>query len=854
LIQDFLAWNDENGGSRRLRHGANCYRRLTVSAGSHPRELRQRACHDNGRLCYDKQEMRPLKLHTKTTLLASAITLAVLMATLLLVSLRIFNLVRESEKELARLQAISVAEQISLMPIPRDQDDLERAIRQARGARTQIVAMSVTELAGNTLVKRVLSAEKGAVADLPAEMQAAISAGSNFPVVSLLQTTRVAGKDETQFQVIAPITEKGRVDGAVVLVERLDSVPTIAKYYAQTAGWLGVAAVILTIAAIYLLFRSLVYRPMNNLIEAMASVKDGSLDVQVPTSTQDEFGRLATGFNSMIGRIRELTLEREAQQETLRERVREATAESNAAAERYRLIFDSNPLPMWVYDAQTLFFLTVNEAATQNYGWTREEFLNLSILDIHPAEDAAALLDDIGRPAEEGAQLRAWRHRRKDGSLIEVEVLAHDLTFEGRKARLVIASDVTEKKRIEAGLLRSQRLESLGTLASGIAHDLNNILSPLSLSTFLLRPKISDSSGQETLDTMEEVIDRGGQLVKQILSFARGAEGELAPLDPKHLLREVSAILRETFPKSIDISSRVTAPVGAVRGNPTQLYQVLMNLCVNARDAMPRGGKLEITAGGAQLDEHSTHLLPDAKPGRYVTISVRDTGAGIPPQVIDKIFDPFFTTKGHGKGTGLGLSISLGIVRSHGGFINVYSEPDMGALFKVYLPALDAESETMAPEDPVEPPAGNGELILLVDDEEPIRRLTRNMLEAFNYRVVTAADGREACAMYREMRAEISAVLTDMMMPVMDGAATISELRRLNPELPIIASSGLAEAGKEQQARVLGARQFLSKPYTAEPLLMALRESLHDGLHGGAMAEPRPDGVARENDETDSDH
>jgi PAS domain S-box-containing protein len=508
---------------------------------------------------------------------------------------------------------------------------------------------------------------------------------------------------------------------------------------------------------------------------------------------------------------------------------------------------------MWVYDSQTLFFLTVNEAATQNYGWTREEFLNMTILDIHLPEDAPKLMhnliENIDHASQSIAHALSWRHRRKDGALIDVEALSHDLTFEGRKARLVIASDVTEKKRIEAGMLRSQRLESLGTLASGIAHDLNNILSPLSLSTFLLRPKISDPGGQETLDTMEEVIDRGSQLVKQVLSFARGAEGEHAPLDLKHALREVIAILKETFPKSINIKYGVSGSIPAVRGNPTQLHQLLMNLCVNARDAMPHGGDLEITIESTELDEHSSRLLPDAIPGRYVTISVRDTGAGIPPQVIDKIFDPFFTTKEHGKGTGLGLSISLGIVRSYGGFINVYSEPAAGALFKVYLPAIDTDPEAVERENRLAPPTGNGELILLVDDEEPIRRITRSMLEAFNYRVVTAVNGREACDIYREKRSEISAVLTDMMMPVMDGPATIAEIRRLNPNVPIIASSGLADAGKEQQALNSGARQFLSKPYTAPRLLRALRESIQNG-----HPETGREGLSEETDETHSDH
>ena len=253
-----------------------------------------------------------------------------------------------------------------------------------------------------------------------------------------------------------------------------------------------------------------------------------------------------------------------------------------------------------------------------------------------------------------------------------------------------------------------------------------------------------------------------------------------------------------------------------------------MNLCVNARDAMPQGGDLEIRVDSARLDERDARLAPEAKPGRYAVISVRDTGMGIPPQIIDKIFDPFFTTKEQGKGTGLGLPTSLGIVRSHGGFIDVSSEPGGGSRFKVYLPALDAVAEAAELEEQPEPPAGEGELIMVVDDEEPIRRATQGMLEAFGYRVVTASDGGEACELYREKCDEISAVLTDMMMPVMDGAAVIAELRSLNPLLPIIASSGLAEAGKEEQALNLGAQKFLSKPYTPASLLWALRLSLRE--------------------------
>ncbi len=768
--------------------------------------------------------MKPLRLHAKTTLLVSAIMLALFLATMLLVSLRMVNLAREEEKALAGLQALSVAEQISLMGSSRDQDDLYRAVAQARAARPNVIAVRLWEQKGDGLIKRASAAEAAASEDvLPqgigAEAFAAMRDRNGSAGAGALPYSTIDKGSEIDYRVFAPVIDQGRFYGIVEVNERLKNVPSIVRSFAQTAALIALAAIVLMTLAIYALFRYLVYDPMNELDEAMARVKDGSLDTKVPVATQDEFGRLATGFNRMIERIRDLTLEREAQQENLRKRVREATAESSAAAERYRLIFDTNPLPMWVYDSATLRFLTVNEAATQNYGWTREEFLQMSIEDI--------LLEDKTGPAGKSERTGDTRHRRKDGSVIEVDVLSHDLMFEGRQARLVIAADVTEKKRIEAGLMRSQRLEALGTLASGIAHDLNNILSPLSISTFLLRSKVSDQSGRETLDTMEEVIERGSRMVKQVLSFARGAQGERVPLDPRRALDELAGILKETLPKSIRVQYSGAGVSGTVLGDPTQLHQVLMNLCVNARDAMPQGGDLEIRAENIEIDSQYAQLFPGAKPDRYVMISVRDTGAGIPPQVMDKIFDPFFTTKA--QGTGLGLSTSLGIVRSHGGFINVYSEPGTGALFKVYLPALDGGAETAETEEEAEGLAGAGELILLVDDEEPIRRITRSMLEASNYRVITASDGAEACALYREKRDEIKLALTDMVMPVMDGAAMISELRRLNPQLPIIASSGLAETGKEAQARSLGAQKFLSKPYTAVRLLRALNELLRGG-------------------------
>lgn len=294
----------------------------------------------------------------------------------------------------------------------------------------------------------------------------------------------------------------------------------------------------------------------------------------------------------------------------------------------------------------------------------------------------------------------------------------------------------------------------------------------------------------------------------------------------RHLLRDVEKIATDTFAKDIRVRTIIPSDLWTVAGDPTQLHQVLLNLCVNARDAMPNGGSLTISAENLALDAHYVAMNPEAHVGPYVFVTVEDNGMGITPEVMTKIFDPFFTTKELGKGTGLGLSTSLGIVRSHGGFIRVYSEPGRGTTFKVYLPAKTESSAAEAEAEAEELPRGNDELILVVDDEASVRQITQQTLEAFGYRVVVAADGAEALAIYARKGTEIAAVLTDMMMPIMDGPATIRVLRRLNPQLRVIAASGLAANGHVAEAASLGVKHFLPKPYTAETLLKALRDLL----------------------------
>jgi two-component system, cell cycle sensor histidine kinase and response regulator CckA len=387
-----------------------------------------------------------------------------------------------------------------------------------------------------------------------------------------------------------------------------------------------------------------------------------------------------------------------------------------------------------------------------------------------------------------------------------------------------IHMDITEKKQLEAQFLRAQRLESLGTLASGIAHDLNNILTPILAIAQLLPLKFPqlDEHTRQMLTMLETSAHRGSDLIKQILAFARGAEGKRVGLQVSHLLVEIERIIDQTLPKSITININIPNDLWLICGDATQLHQVFMNLCVNARDAMPQGGTLGITATNVLVDEAYARKYLDASAGLHVMISVTDTGAGIPAHVLPHIFDPFFTTKEVGKGTGLGLSAVLGIVKSHGGFVDVQSEVNQGSQFKIYLPANPSHATPL--EDDLTLLIGRQELILVVDDEATVCEVIKTALETYNYRVLTAKDGLEAIARYAEHQDEIRTVLIDLMMPTMDGLTTIPLLRQLNPDVQIITMSGLTATEPSTQVNPVGSQYFLPKPLQMRELLSKLAE------------------------------
>ncbi|WP_009632313.1 hybrid sensor histidine kinase/response regulator [Synechocystis sp. PCC 7509] len=469
-----------------------------------------------------------------------------------------------------------------------------------------------------------------------------------------------------------------------------------------------------------------------------------------------------------------------------------------------------------------------NKGAEHLYGYSATEAVG-SFVSRFGHEDNLPQMQELAKAIllSNGAWQGELEQVGKENKKVVVEshwTLVRDRTGQPTSI-LVVNTDIIEKKQLEAQFLRAQRLESVGTLASGIAHDLNNVLAPILMSVQLLKIKFPEPQHQPLLKMLESNVKRGAGLIKQVLSFARGIEGKRVILQIKHLILEVEQIVRETFPKSIVFSTDVDSKLWTVLGDATQLHQVLMNLVVNALDAMPNGGTLKTSAKNIYIDENYARLHIDAQPGSYITIAIADTGTGIAPEVLARIFEPFFTTKNIGAGTGLGLSTVLGIVKSHGGFIQVYSELGQGTEFQVYLPAIQATANQESSDSDL--PLGRGELILVVDDESAIREVTKTSLEVYNYKAITACNGKEAVALYTEHQAEISVVLTDMMMPVMDGPTTIRTLQQINPDVKVIAISGLSSSEKLAAAASSGVINFLSKPFSAKDLLQTLNSVLN---------------------------
>ncbi|MEA3207247.1 MAG: hypothetical protein QOE70_304 [Chthoniobacter sp.] len=470
-----------------------------------------------------------------------------------------------------------------------------------------------------------------------------------------------------------------------------------------------------------------------------------------------------------------------------------------------------------------------NRGAERLYGWTSDEVEGQPVTDLF-AKDAHAYLTAQVALLENGEWSGQFTHRAKEGRDVIVNsrwTLVRNT--EGKPdSVLVIDTDMTETKKLESQFLRAQRLESIGTLASGIAHDLNNILSPILMSVSLLRRGGKSQDNEKMLNIIESSADRGAGIVKQVLTFARGVEGERVLLQPKHLVTELAKIMAQTFPRNIDIQTNLPTELWTVSGDATQLHQVLLNLCVNARDAMSGGGILTVAAENVTVDDQVARMNPGAQLGPHVVLRVGDSGTGMSVETMNKIFDPFFTTKEVGKGTGLGLATVMGIVKGHGGFLSLQSEIGVGTTFRVYLPASGEAMSGEVEKTVAEPGRGKGERVLVVDDESPIRQALVGTLESNGYRAYTAEDGSDALALYFNRRDEIDLVLTDLAMAQMDGVSLVRSLRKLNPKVRVIVSSGHMQKEAMVILNGLGVHTFLDKPYSADKLLHALRSVLDE--------------------------
>ncbi len=491
-----------------------------------------------------------------------------------------------------------------------------------------------------------------------------------------------------------------------------------------------------------------------------------------------------------------------------REQLAEQAALIDQAPVAFVLQDLEHQIVFWSKGAERIFGLEVTDAVGRNW-------LDLAGL-------APALRTDA---SEQLAQTGAWQvlieTKNKAGEDIAIEsrwTLLRDDEGEP-KSILTIGSDVSETKEVEAQLMRAQRMESIGMLAGGIAHDLNNVLAPILMGMTVLRRKLADDPrGLSIIESIEKSANRGAALVKQVLSFAREVEPSDSVVQIKHLIHDIESVTENTFPKNIEFEFDIEAKPWPVTGDATHLHQVLLNLCVNARDAMPEGGTLTVKARNQHIDRQFAAMDDAVEPGHYVCLEVSDSGMGMTPEVQAQIFDPFFTTKEEGKGTGIGLSTVKSIVENLAGALTVESKPGRGSTFRVFFPAqVQASSKSAADSAPIK--TGNGELILLVEDEASVLNITRQTLEAFGYRVLTAKDGAQAIGHYVKNRDEIALVLTDSIMPVMGGFALISAIHEIDPEAKVMVTSGNSSDESDTRQAAESGSGFLPKPYSAEQLL-----------------------------------
>jgi two-component system cell cycle sensor histidine kinase/response regulator CckA len=520
-------------------------------------------------------------------------------------------------------------------------------------------------------------------------------------------------------------------------------------------------------------------------------------------------------FVSSVGGHIALAIERRRAEDALRKN-----------EEMFRLLFSYSPLPTWVLDRETLRFLQVNDAAVHQYGYSYGEFRDMSILDLRP-EEKDKDLEHFRQWSGEGRYQGNWKHRKKDGKLMEVEIIAHELDYAGRRVRLVVAQDITERHLLEQQLRQAQKMEAVGRLAGGVAHDFNNLLMVIKGHTELLLNVLPPSEQiARKIEQIERAADRASTLTRQLLAFSRMQLLQPRVMNLNGVVEDMGRLLPRLIGEDIELVIRSAEDLGAIRADASQMEQVIMNLAVNARDAMPNGGRLSIETSNAELDSAYSAVHPVVRQGSYVLLAVSDTGTGMDAETQSHIFEPFFTTKEQGKGTGLGLATVYGVVKQSGGFIWVYSEVGKGTSFKIYLPRVDQPVEKSgSTQSSSEAPRGTG-TILLAEDEQDVREVAREFLESGGYTVIEARDGAEAIQLVEKHKGAIDLLVTDMVMPGMTGQELGGRLRQKRDGLRILYMSGYSEHAAAESVQGDASIRLLTKPFSRWALLRAVHEIL----------------------------
>jgi two-component system cell cycle sensor histidine kinase/response regulator CckA len=493
----------------------------------------------------------------------------------------------------------------------------------------------------------------------------------------------------------------------------------------------------------------------------------------------------------------------------------------------FRLLFSQNPLPTWVIDQETLAFIQVNEATVNQYGYTAEEFKKLNTFDILVPEEAERLREHFRHSPMQGRHVGLWKHRKKDGGAFEVEICSHELLHGDRRVRLVVAQDISQRQQLEAQLRQAQKMEAVGRLAGGVAHDFNNLLMVIKGHTELLLNALPPSDDvTRKIQQIDRSADRATSLTRQLLAFSRRQVLQPHVMNLNSIVDEMGKLLPRLIGEDIDLVINTAADLGAIRADASQMEQVIMNLAVNARDAMPGGGRLRIETSNAELDHSYAAAHPIVQTGRYVLLAVTDTGTGMDPETQVHIFEPFFTTKEQGKGTGLGLATVYGVVKQSGGFIWVYSELGKGTSFKIYLPRVDQPAEGTGPSQVSSVEPRGTETVLLVEDEQDVREVAREFLESGGYTVIEASNGAEALRLAAAHKGRIDLLVTDMVMPGMTGQELAGRLQKACSGLGVIYMSGYSEDAAAEAAQSDASTRLLTKPFSKNMILRTVREVL----------------------------